>query len=77
MSKQTRRTVSLPGPLFWALRAYCKRTDQPVARVVTELVREYLERHGAPVEGTRPHPDELHCGGEPFGGAHAGSHFTW
>jgi hypothetical protein len=75
--KQSRRTVSLPGPLHWALRAHCKATKQTMAGLVTRIVRDYLKLVGAPTEAPRPPSTELHCGGEPCGGQHKGGYFTW
>ena len=56
MAGNTRRTHSMSGPLYWALRAWCRDQDPPVpmAGVIDDLVTAHLEREGAPVHAKRP-----------------------
>ena len=51
---KTRKTISVPGPLYWAFDAYCTDTGEAKAAIVTDLLRALLKDGGYPTEAERP-----------------------
>lgn len=41
-SKQTRRSISIRGELYWRLKDYCDSTNQTLSGVVTQLIEGKL-----------------------------------
>ena len=48
-----RKTISVPGPLYWVFDAYCTDTGEAKAAIVTDLIRALLEDEGYPTEAER------------------------
>jgi hypothetical protein len=42
--KQTRRSISVSGPLYDRFRAYCHTNDVSMSSVVTKLVTDHLDQ---------------------------------
>lgn len=40
--KQTRRSISVSGPTYHRLKAYCESTDTPMSRVTEQLILAHL-----------------------------------
>ena len=49
MKKQTRRTVSMPGELHLRLQQHAMASATTASGIATALIREYLDRHEAPI----------------------------
>jgi len=47
--KQTRKSISTRGELYWRLKEHCDATKQTMSGVVTSLIEDYLD-------GVKPAP---------------------
>lgn len=54
MARTKRRTVSMRGPLYWALHRACGREGKAMAAVVDEQVTQWLEQRGHPTQADPP-----------------------
>lgn len=53
-SKQTRRSISVRGTTYDALRRYCDRQDRSMSDVVEELLAKLFDEDGARTIRARP-----------------------